>query len=309
MKKGTEPRRILVAEDNAVSRLMLESLLGKWGFEVQAVTDGCRAYEALTQAGAPRLAILDWEMPGMDGVQVCRKIREIETDDPPYLIMLTSHGDRDDVVEGLDAGANDYIAKPFYRAELRARVDVGCRMLELRAQLKHARDALAYEAMHDPLTGIFNRRAILSMLRKELARAAREDKPLSVGLCDIDHFKQVNDTYGHQTGDDVLCGLVQRVQGALRSYDHFGRYGGEEFLVLVPGATGAAESNLYERLRAAVANDAIHTRSGAVAITVSIGVAEGTGEAAMDAVLAAADAALYRAKSEGRNRIAGPGGV
>ena len=296
--------KILLAEDDATSRRMLSAVLGKWGYEVTTTADGAEAWDVLQRPDAPRLAILDWMMPGMDGIDVCRKVRAIPTQNPPYIIMLTSLGAHEDIARGLDAGANDYVAKPHNNAELRARLGVGQRMLELQSEANAARQALAHEAMHDPLTGIFNRRAIMDLLRKELARAAREDQALSVGLCDIDHFKQVNDTHGHQSGDDVLCSFVQCIQSGLRSYDHVGRYGGEEFLVLAPGARGAAESGLYERLRKGVADSAMHTRSGNLKITVSIGVAEGLGEDAADEVLAAADAALYRAKDNGRNCIA-----
>jgi two-component system, cell cycle response regulator len=294
--------KILIAEDDATSRRMLSAVLSKWGYEVIATDDGAQAGEALQQPGAPRLAILDGMMPEMDGIEVCRRVRAIETRDPPYIIMLTSMGEHEDIVAGLDAGANDYVSKPHNNAELRARVSVGQRMLELQSEANAARDALAHEAMHDPLTGILNRRAIKDMLRKELARAAREGQLLSIGMCDIDHFKRVNDTYGHQVGDDVLCGFVQRIQSRLRGYDHLGRYGGEEFLVITPGASGAAGTELYQRLCEGVADGDIQTRSGNVTLTVSIGVAQGAGEDAMDAILAAADSSLYDAKHNGRNR-------
>ncbi len=298
--------RILIAEDDATSRRMLSGVLRKWGYAVTVTGDGAQAWEALQQPDAPRLAIIDGMMPELDGIEVCRRVRAIETRDPPYIIMLTSMGKHEDIVAGLDAGANDYVSKPHNNAELRARVGVGQRMLELQAEANTARDALAHEAMHDPLTGIFNRRAIMEMLRKELARAAREHQPLSIGMCDIDHFKRVNDTYGHQTGDDVLCGFVQRIQDRLRSYDHLGRVGGEEFLVLAPHASGAPQAGLFQRLCEDISDGDIQTRSGNVAITVSIGIAEGAGENAMDAMLAAADSALYDAKDNGRNRTAGP---
>jgi len=298
--------KILIAEDDSTSRRMLTAVLGKWGYKVTATCDGAEALAALQRPDAPRLAILDWMMPKMDGVEVCRQVREIETQDPPYIIMLTSKEEHQDIAQGLDTGANDYIVKPHNNTELRARVGVGQRMLELRSELNKARDALAYEAMHDPLTGIFNRRAILDMLRKELARAKRENHELSIGLFDIDFFKKVNDTYGHQVGDDVLRGFVQRIQGGLRSYDHLGRYGGEEFLVLAPGGERPAAAGLYERLRKGVDDSDVHTRSGNVAITVSSGVAEGSGEDALDAILAAADTALYEAKGRGRNCVVGP---
>ncbi len=299
--------KILIAEDDATSRRMLTAVLDKWGYEVTVTSDGAQAWEAMQQPDAPRLAILDWMMPEMDGVEVCRKVRDIATQHPPYIIMLTGKEEHQDIARGLDMGANDYIVKPHNNTELRARVGVGQRMVELQAELGKARDALAHEAMHDPLTGIFNRRAILDILRQELARAKRENHKLSIGLLDIDFFKNVNDTYGHQVGDDVLCGFVQRIQDGLRSYDHLGRYGGEEFLVLAPSAEHTATtSTLYERLCKAVDESDICTRAGDVAITVSIGVAEGAGEDSLDTILAAADIALYEAKNLGRNCVTGP---
>ena len=156
----------------------------------------------------------------------------------------------------------------------------------------------------DPLTGVLNRRAILERLNAELSRARREDGRLSVGMCDLDHFKKVNDTYGHQTGDEVLIAFTQCVQASLRDYDCVGRYGGEEFVVIAAGSSGQSDHSLYERLRAKIANTEIKTRAGTTSITVSIGVAPGTGQSTVDALLAAADAALYQAKADGRNRVA-----
>ena len=206
-------------------------------------------------------------------------------------------------MEGLDAGANDYIAKPYDNEELLARIRVGQRMVELQTNLHETKQALAYEALHDPLTGVFNRRAILDSLKQEIARSKRQGIPLSVALCDIDHFKIVNDTYGHQVGDDALCGFVQRIKDNLREYDQVGRYGGEEFLMITPGSEGDEQEGLFERLRSSVANQEFTTRSGDIAITVSIGVAKGNGMSSVDEMLASADAALYRAKNEGRNRV------
>jgi diguanylate cyclase (GGDEF)-like protein len=204
----------------------------------------------------------------------------------------------------LGAGANDYIAKPFDSEELQARVRVGQRMQELQSSLREARDALAHQATHDPLTGILNRRAILDRLSAELSRAKRENGKLSVGMCDIDHFKKINDTYGHQAGDEALIAFTRCIQGGLREYDCLGRYGGEEFLVIAPGAKGLNDKSLYERLCARVAETEIKTKSGPISITVSIGVARGTGQSTPDALIVASDEALYQAKTGGRNRVA-----
>ena len=204
----------------------------------------------------------------------------------------------------MEAGANDYISKPFDSEELQARVRVGQRMLELQASLREARDALAHQATHDPLTGIFNRRAILDRLSQELSRAKRENGELSVGMCDIDHFKNINDARGHQAGDEALVAFTRCLQALLREHDCIGRYGGEEFLVIAAGPQGEIEEGLFERLCVRVAETEVMTKTGPVSITVSIGVARGTGQSTVDALLAAADQALYQAKAGGRNRVA-----
>jgi len=285
--------RILIAEDDLTSRSMLAAVLKKSGHDVVETADGTEAWEALQRVDAPRLVILDWVMPGMDGVEVCRKLRQLETDCPPYVIMLTGQADRKHVVEGLEAGADDYVAKPFERAELKARVDAGARIVSLQ-------ERLANQATTDELTGLPNRRAGLEALGRELARSSREDLPLGVAILDVDHFKQVNDTHGHPAGDDVLRELAQRLNATLRPYDHLCRYGGEEFLLVSPGATDSAP---WERLRAAVAGSPFPTRVGDLDVTVSIGHTEGDGQSDPEALIAAADRGLYRAKEAGRNRV------
>lgn len=296
--------RILIAEDDQTCRAMLAAVLKKWGYDVLTANDGSAAWEILQQPDPPRLIILDWVMPELDGLELCRRIRAQEGSDPPYVILLTAKGETNDIVEALDAGANDYVTKPYDNAELRARVGVGRRMLELQADLNGAKNALAHEAMHDALTGIFNRRAILDGLARELSRAKRQGSTLSIGICDIDHFKQINDRYGHQVGDDTLRGFTQIIQQHMRDCDLLGRYGGEEFLIIAPGSNGTPQEMLYQRLCEAVAATPVSTQAGDISITASFGVAPGTGERTVDGLLAAADAAMYRAKNMGRNCVA-----
>jgi diguanylate cyclase (GGDEF)-like protein len=296
--------KILIAEDDLTSRSILTALLKKWGYDPVATEHGNAVWDELQRPDAPKLVLLDWNMPGMDGLEVCRRLGERDSSNPPYVILLTGRREKGDIVQGLDAGAHDYIAKPYENEELQARIRVGQRMLELQSNLLEARDALAHQAMHDSLTGIFNRRAIMETLQKELSQAKRENGRLSIGMCDIDHFKRINDTYGHQVGDEALCAFVRRVKSNLREYDHVGRYGGEEFLVIAPGSVWHPGEGLYERLRAKVAEGNITTQAGNIMITVSIGVAGGTGASTVDDLLAAADAALYRAKNNGRNGVA-----
>ena len=295
--------KILLADDDFTSRSILTAILKKWGFDPVVSEDGNAAWAALQKPDAPRLVLLDWNMPGLEGPEVCRRLRKKETTNPSYVIILTGRGEKSDIVQGLEAGANDYIAKPYDNAELQARIRVGQRMLELQASLLETQTALAHQATHDALTGILNRRAILNQLDRELARALRQGSRLSVGMCDIDNFKKINDSFGHQTGDEVLMAFAHCLQANLREYDYLGRYGGEEFLVIATASNTQSDEGLYERLREQVAAETVKTKSGNVSVTVSIGTATGTGLSTVDALLAAADAALYQAKAAGRNQV------
>ncbi|MFZ2631801.1 MAG: diguanylate cyclase [Desulfosalsimonadaceae bacterium] len=295
--------RILIAEDDFTTRKILVCMLKKNGHEVVETVNGAEAWQVLQQPDAPALAIVDWIMPEMDGLEVLRRVRALQTDRPTYIIMLTIKGEKIDIIAGLDAGADDYLPKPFDHGELSARVEVGRRLIEMHDELLEARNALAHEATHDPLTGMLNRRAILNHLHKELSRARRHGGLIGIGMCDIDHFKQVNDTYGHQTGDEVLCGLSHVLSDSIREYDYLGRMGGEEFLVITPMKAGTDPAFVFGRLCTQVAGSSITTRSGDLSVTVSIGAACATAKSTVDALLEAADAALYRAKNEGRNRV------
>src|ERR671924_385299 len=203
--QGGRTVNVLIAEDDMVSRRLLEAMLTRWGYEVAVTRDGVEAWEVLQGADAPPLAILDWMMPGMDGVEVCRKVRQCGQEPYIYLLLLTTMGDKENIIEGLDAGADDYLAKPFDPHELQVRLRTGKRIMTLQAELIEAREALRVQAMHDALTGVWNRRAILEVLAKELARSRREGVPVAAAIADLDYFKRINDTYGHIVGDMVLC--------------------------------------------------------------------------------------------------------
>lgn len=217
--------------------------------------------------------------------------------------MLTARDQKADVIAGLEAGANDYVTKPFDRGELCARLGVGRRLIEMQTALLRSQQALAHQATHDSLTGLLNRQSILDKLHSEVARASRKGEEWAVGVCDPDHFKGVNDSHGHQTGDDMFCGFAEILTGNLRPYDSAGRIGGEEFLVIAPALAKTDSAPLFHRLCVEVAKSKIPTRAGLLSITVSIGVASAMPGASADDILAAADAALYRAKAEGRNRV------
>lgn len=295
--------RILIAEDDHTSRAVLAGVLRKTGHEVVETADGTAAWDALQRPDAPRLVILDRVMPGLDGMEVLRLLRARERIPEPYVIMLTARDGKGDIIAGLEAGANDYVSKPFAPEELCARIAVGRRMIEMQDTLLASREALAHQANHDFLTGMLNRRAILERLGQELARSKRLGTSLAVGICDIDRFKLVNDAHGHQTGDDVLIALGRTLTGNLRVFDSVGRLGGEEFLILASTQEGVDPVALFERLRRCIAETPFPTRSGALSITVSIGVACTAGHCAQDDIVEAADRALYQAKAQGRNQV------
>ena len=296
--------KILIADDEALSRKMLQRLLEKWGYDVAVAEDGNAAWEHLTSPDAPRMALLDWMMPGQNGVDVCREMRKVRPEPYTYILLLTAKDAKESIVEGLESGADDYLTKPFHPQELRARIQVGSRLLDLEDSLVQAREAMRYKATHDALTGVWNRGTILETLDREVVRSSREGLSLGVLIADLDHFKSVNDTYGHLTGDAVLREVTKRMLADVRSYDAVGRYGGEEFLILLPNCDHAETEEKAERLRSAIIRDPVETESGQLKITVSIGGVATCSwpDNSASQFLQMADSALYRAKEDGRNR-------
>ncbi len=298
--------KVLIADDDPVSLRRLEALLEKWNYEIALARNGAEAWEALEGEDAPRLAILDWMMPVLDGPQVCRKVRKRGDEPYIYILLLTAKGQKQDIVEGLEAGADDYLTKPFDPDELRARLRAGRRILALQEALISARDALRFQTTHDPLTGLWNRAATVDTLRRELVRAERHESSVGLVMLDLDHFKRINDTHGHLIGDAVLREAARRMRSVVRVYDSVGRYGGEEFLVIFPDCDGPQIFKLAERLRSAIGGKGMDLSEGPVLVTASLGVASSRELKESDAnlLLRAADAALYHAKAEGRNRVA-----
>ena len=296
------PMKILIAEDDPIARCVLETTLRKSGYEVTAVVDGQAAWQALQQEDAPRLAILDWMMPGMDGLDVCRALRASSSQPYVYVLMLTARGRKQDVIEALESGADDYLVKPFDPYELHARLTVGKRILDLQSGYLAVCEELRLQAARDSLTHLWNHGAILDRLEQEVSREQRQQLPLGVLMADLDFFKQINDTHGHAAGDEVLRRVAHAFKNLVRPYDAVGRYGGEEFLFVLPGCDRASTMGLAERLREEVARQKIGQN---LQVTVSIGATalEGKHPISASALLHEADAALYKAKRSGRNRV------
>jgi diguanylate cyclase (GGDEF)-like protein len=297
--------KILIAEDDVTSRLILENMLIKWGYDVISATDGNDAWEKLQEEDAPKLVILDWMMPGIEGIEICRKIRENSEKEGQYtyVTLLTAKESKENIVTGMDAGADDYITKPFDMHELRVRVRAGKRIVQLQSELLEAKKRLEIQSRTDPLTGVLNRRAILSQIENELSRAKRNNAHISISMLDLDHFKKINDTFGHLAGDTVLRECMNRVKESIRTYDTIGRFGGEEFIVVFPEAKQEGALAIAERIRLKINEKNADVNGVSIPFTISQGLATCNGKSNIDELIAKADEALYRAKENGRNRV------
>ena len=292
--------KILIAEDDPISRRLLESFLNNWGYDVLITSDGGAAWEAMQNPDAPSLVISDWMMPNMNGLELCGNIRAMKKSRYTYFIILTTKANKQDVVEGLQAGADDFLIKPFDQNELRYRLKIGERIISLEHRILEL-------ANTDALTNILNRRAFMEKMELELHRSRRTRIPLSLILTDIDYFKKVNDSYGHQAGDIVLQKFSAKLSESVRPYDFVGRYGGEEFVICLPHATSVQSRSVAERIRKNVEKMKILPPDDPqpITITASFGVASFRLESqdSLDSLIGRADEAMYRAKHEGRNRV------
>jgi diguanylate cyclase (GGDEF)-like protein len=297
--------KILIADDDAVSLRLLEKTLEREGYEVTAVGNGRLALEQLCHPDGPRLALLDWVMPELDGPGVCREVRTHRNQAYVHMVLLSSKESKQDIVVGLESGADDYLTKPFDPEELKARLRTGQRILQLEDRLVEARETMRFKATHDALTSLFNRGVIIDLLARELSRTHREKNCTTILLGDLDHFKSVNDTYGHLVGDEVLREIAKRLLGAVRSYDFVGRYGGEEFLVVLNNCDTTHAFARAEQIRHAIADVPVQTSRGPLPITMSLGVvsSQDWDLHLAEEILQEVDAALYRAKAAGRNCI------
>jgi two-component system, cell cycle response regulator len=291
--------KLLVADDSNLYRTMLKRILEAWGYEVVLAADGHEAQRILDSNDAPSLAIVDCLMPGMSGLELCERIRARKYG-YVYTILLSAANQENDVLKGFELGADDFLGKPFKELELIARLRVGERIIRIHEELAEAHKVLKFEASYDPALRIWNRRAIMDLLSKEIRRAKRSQTSLSIFLADLDFFKRVNDSHGHLVGDEVLRRASERMGNEVRESDHLGRYGGEEFLAVLPSCTSEGAVEVAERVRQAIANEPL---ANEVEITVSIGVSQWHSGQELNDLLHEADVAMYRAKQSGRNCV------
>jgi two-component system, cell cycle response regulator len=293
---------ILLVEDSQIDARMIGTYLDEWGLGYIAVESGTKAWELLQAPDAPRLVLLDWVLPGIDGIELCRKIRTLGGNGTYiYAVMLTAKDKKQDLLTAMAAGADDYLSKPVDPSELRARVLAGKRIIDLQQSLRFA-------ATHDFLTKILNRAEILAALKRELSRSKRDGKPAAIILADVDHFKQINDCLGHAAGDEVLKEVARRLKSELRPYDLVGRYGGEEFLLVLPNCNFVTAVRRADEIRFLVSRDVILTPSAKIPVTVSMGITVTRSSSDnLEDLLQQADVALYQAKEKGRNCVQGRG--
>ncbi len=298
--------KVLIADDDPTTRHMLCSLAEKWGYEPTQAGDGYSAWANLRSPKPPRVVILDWQMPGLDGPSLCRELRLRHASSLPYtyVIFLTARQDKRDVVTALDAGADDYLVKPFDSRELEARLRAGRRIIELQDELLEAKDQIERLSLTDPVTETLNRRGIMAELARRLADAMIDATPLCALLIDFDRFKRINDLLGHAAGDAALRAAAKRLQATIHPPGAVGRFGGDEFLVIFPQTPPGEAIIAADAVLETVAQTELNTHEACPALSASGGLATWDRSETLDGLLARADAALYQAKAAGRSRLA-----
>ena len=294
---------VLVVDDVSQNLQVIADILEEVGYDTTFATSGEQALERIAIA-QPDLILLDLMMPGMDGFEVCTRLKSEPKLAGIPVIFLTASQEKHHLVEAFGQGAVDYITKPFNAPELLARVRTHLELKHTQDQLRQCLKELERLAITDSLTQIGNRRHISGLAQQEFNRACRYHRVFSLLIFDIDHFKKVNDTYGHSVGDQVLKIIAKTVLRSLRKVDYFGRWGGEEFLVIIPEIDGKTAVTVAERLREGIAQTIISVGEQSLYVTVSIGVASyKSADQTIDAILERADQALYHAKKQGRNQV------
>jgi len=293
------PMKILLTEESAVYRHLLCTQLTEWQYSVEAVADAESALPIISAAAAPMVLLIDWELSGMNGLDLISAMRRLCLKHYVYAIVLTARKDKADLVTALDAGADDYLVKPFHEGELRARLQVATRTLVLHEELVNANERLECLASEDALTDLLNRRALMTAFHRERLRTQRKRSLMTLVMCDIDHFKQVNDSYGHTVGDEVLKLVARVLKDSSRGSDLVARMGGDEFLLVLPDSDAVGGVTLVQRVRKRLKKRAeLH----GIPVSLSFGIAEMDLEQSEQAALEKVDAALYAAKREGRDR-------
>jgi len=301
--------RVLLVDDEPTQRLITARLLKRAGYQVETAENGKQALQLMSDPGRFQLLVTDWEMPEMDGVSLCRAVRAQPDTGYVYTILLTSRDAIEHLVAGLQAGADDYLTKPVLEPELLARLSTGKRIVTLERSLRAANEENRRLSVTDPLTSAQNRRYLMEKVPVEIERSARYGHPLSIVMCDVDHFKQLNDTFGHQAGDEVLKHVVALVRRKIRTLDWIARFGGEEFVIVLPETNFSNALKVAETLRIAIADNACIVNGRSLPVTASFGVAGWDAfvpaEATVDGLVACADAGVYESKAAGRNRVSG----
>jgi diguanylate cyclase (GGDEF)-like protein len=299
--EGQRQAILLIVDDNPDNIQLAARALKDEGYRLSYAESGGEMLEKC-RAGNFDLLLLDVMMPEMDGYEACRRVKEIPGYEMVPVIFLTAKADKSSVIEGFDAGGVDYIMKPFYGQELRMRVRTHLALKQYRDRLDSLNQELYHRATEDALTGMYNRRMMSDYLDYEINRAVRTGGTLAVLLADIDHFKAVNDTHGHDCGDAVLQQIASVLRGNLRDQDIVARWGGEEFLVLLPDTDAAGALTVAEHLRSRVETRSLSCGGAALSITMTFGAAEYSPEKERTQLVKEADLALYQGKRQGRNR-------
>lgn len=297
--------KILVVDDSEMTRMILQGRLTQWGYEIVCARDGYEAWNILQKKDRPNTILLDWMMPNMNGIELCKKIRQNITEPYIYIILLTAKKEKQDLIEAMEAGADDFISKPFDPHILKVRLRAGKRITNLHKELIKAREKLRIQATHDFLTQLCNRSELMNMMAREISRSRRDKSSVGIVMIDIDHFKQINDTYGHLAGDEILITLAEQMRQCTRRYDTIGRYGGEEFIIVLPQCAENEVHSVAERIRQTVCKTPYETKEGSVPVSVSLGatwIKPSEQDCTEEGLIRVADQALYAAKRQGRNK-------